>query len=198
MTQPIDRPGHVHPHKHRRGHFALCLVLYTALSFRAIQVGARHLALLASPEELAVATAVGWVTGALVAAFNLTVALACALLAILVMGFLRGTVMRPLLIFDAYWVVAFSAITPLSVVALDLFDPAVDGSLAGFDVLISRVQFVSIAALTLTVVYVWWFLRGRFDKRAGDAALSTLVGVAASYACLTAIHVLGSMLGLPG
>ena len=59
-----------------------------------------------------------------------------------------------------------------------------------------RVQAVSFAALTMMVAYLWWFLRTRFQKRSADAALSALVGVAASYACITMIHVLGSVLGL--
>ena len=198
MTQPTDRPAHPHLPEHRRGAFALCLALYTALSFGAIRVGTESIALQAPPDARAVASAVGWVTGALVAAFNLVVPLGCALLAILAMGFLCGTAKRPLLLFDAYWVVLFAAMTPLSVVTLDLLAPDLHGSAAGFDALVWRVQLVSNAALTMTVIYIWGFLRARFDKRAGDAALSTLVGVAASYACLTAIQVLGSMLGLPG
>ena len=52
--------------------------------------------------------------------------------------------------------------------------------------------------LALTAVYLWWFLRKHFYERSGDAALSTLVGAAASYACITMIHVLGSVLRLAG
>jgi hypothetical protein len=126
-----------------------------------------------------VATAVGWVTGALVAVLNLALPLGAALLAILVMGFLGGGAMRPMLLFDAYWIVVFAALTPLSAVVLDLLAPGLGGSADGFDVLVWRVQVVSLAALTMTVVYIWGFLRNRFHERLGDATLSTLVGVAA-------------------
>ena len=183
---------------HSRSHvaFAVCLALYFAFSVGAIRVGVHHVSLQASPDAQGVATAVGWVTGALVAVLNLALPLGGALLAILVMGFLGGAAMRPSLLFDAYWVVVLAAITPLAAVALDLLAPGLDGSPDGFDVLVWRVQVVSFAALAMTVVYIWGFLRNRFHERSGDAALSTLVGVAASYACITTIRVLGSMLGL--
>jgi len=135
-------------------------------------------------------------TGASVAVLNIALPLGGALLAIVVMGFLCGVAIRPMLLFDAYWIVALAALTPLSAVALDLLAPGLDGSTDGFDVLVGRVQVVSLAALTMTVVYIWGFLRNRFHERSGDAALSTLVGVAASYACITTIRVLGSMLDL--
>ena len=117
-------------------------------------------------------------------------------MAILVMGFLCGAALRPVLLFDAYWIVALAAITPLAAVALDFLAPGLDGSADGFNTLVWRVQVVSLAALTMTVVYIWGFLRNRFQERSGDAALSALVGVAASYACITTIRALGSMLGL--
>lgn len=202
MTRIIDRPG-AGPaaeagYERGRSHvaFAVCLALYFAFSVGAIRVGVHHVSLQTPIEAQGVATAVGWMTGASVAVLNIALPLGGALLAIVVMGFLCGAAIRPMLLFDAYWIVALAALTPLSAVALDLLAPGLDGSTDGFDVLVGRVQVVSLAALTMTVVYIWGFLRNRFHERSGDAALSTLVGVAASYACITTIRVLGSILDL--
>jgi hypothetical protein len=95
------------------------------------------------------------VTGSLVAVLNLVLPLGAALLAILVMGFLGGDAMRPMLLFDAHWIVVFAALTPLSAVALDVLAPGHEGSADGFDVLVWRVQVVSLASLALTVIYLW-------------------------------------------
>ena len=192
MTQVADRSGL----GHGRVAFALCLALYFVFSVGAIRVGVHHVSLQTSLDAQGVATAVGWVTGALTAVLNLALPLGGALLAIVVMGFLCGAALRPSLLFDAYWIVVLASTTPLSAVVLDLLGPGLDGSGGDFDVLVKRVQAVSFAALTMMVAYLWWFLRTRFQKRSADAALSALVGVAASYACITMIHVLGSVLGL--
>lgn len=176
--------------------FALCLGIYVVLSAGAIGVGVRQAALEASADVRGIVTAVGWISGSFAGLFNVALMLGAVVVSIAAMGFLSRSTVRFVLVFQAYLIILFAGLTPLSVVALDWFVLDRTGSVDSFAVLTGRVQVVSLASMTMAVVYLWWFLGDRFDRRRSDAALSTLVGVTASYASITLIHPLSAALGL--
>lgn len=190
----MSEPSSAIPRPRRLG-FALCLAGYVVSSVAAIRVGVLYSSLQAPTEARGLVTAVSWVSGASAAALNLGLILWGGLVAIVVMAWVVRMPARPSLLFEAPWVVALAAITPTASFVFAWVAPESVSSAQEFDVLAARVLAVSMAALAVIVAYVWWFLRTRFDASAIDAALSTLAGVAASYALVTMIQVVGGILG---